>query len=430
MHTAFGSTLTPNALAIRGGVPLRGSVTISGRKNSISALLSAALLTASPTVIENVPDIDEVSRYGTMLEFLGAEVSSLPGGRLRIDPSRVRSRAISPELGGMLRSSYYLLGVQLARFSRAAVCLPGGDKIGARPVDQHIKGLRAMGADVRIEGGMMLACASRLRPARIHLDLPSVGATIHLLLTAAGVPGVTEIHNAAREPHVVDVATLLHRMGARVVGAGTSVIHIEGRHDLRGVDGHAVIPDDLEAATWMAAAVVTRGDVTLQNLIPEHLSSLISKLVEAGVTVEEGDTTVRVRVQGDLQPLHLRTQAYPGFPTDAQPQFTAWLVTVPGTSVVEDTIYDDRFRFSEGLREMGATIWHDSHKMVVQGVPMLAGADVTGDDIRGVAALAVSAMGARGWSMVRGVHHLRRGYSNFVEKAWALGADITWKALP
>lgn len=411
-------------LTIRGGRPLTGTVKVGGRKNAVLALIAATLLADGSSRLENVPNIQDVLIYREMLMGLGARVDWDPvHGKVTVHTGGVRPGEISYHLASAMRASYYLLGVMLARYGQADVPLPGGDKIGQRPVDQHFKGLSALGAEVWMDRGIMRARAKKLVGNSIYLDVVSVGATIQTMLAATLAEGTTVIQNCAREPHVVDVANYINACGGHVTGAGTDTIKIRGVKRLQGAT-HTVIPDDIEAGTWMIAAAMTKGDITLENVIPPHISPIIAKLKEAGVQVQEIGETVRVVAPEQLNAINLKTLPYPGFPTDAQSQMTAMLTLAEGTSYVTETIYDDRFRFAPDLVRMGAKIRVEGRTAIVDGVQGLHGAHVEATDIRAGVALVLAGLTAQGETTVFGMEHVHRGYERFEEKLIALGADI------
>lgn len=409
-------------LRIRGGRRLEGSVRVGGRKNSAVAVIPAALLASEPCLLENIPRIADVDVYLEILRSLGVRARRC-GHTLEIDPTEVVQLTPPAELVKRMRASYYLLGVFLARFGEAEVPLPGGCDIGQRPIDQHLKGFSALGAEVEVSHGLVRVKARRLVGTTIYLDVVSVGATINLMLAATRAEGVTVIENAAREPHVVDVANFLNAMGARIVGAGTDVIKIRGTDRLRGA-AHAIIADDIEAATFMMAACATYGDVLLENVIPKHLDPVTAKLREAGAEVEEDGDWVRVRAVRRLRAVQVKTLPYPGFPTDAQQPMTALLATAEGTSLVTDTIWESRFKHVDELRRMGARIRVEGRTAIVEGVERLTGAPVRATDLRAAAALVVAALGAENETLIAGVEHLERGYEDMEAKLRALGADV------
>ncbi len=408
---------------IEGGQPLRGTVRISGRKNAAVALIPAMLLADGPSTLENVPAISDAGVYAQILELLGTRVQWSETGEFSADPAGLAPREIPYEMAKRLRASYYLWGVLLARFGQADIPLPGGDEIGSRPVDQHLKALRALGAEIVVDRGTFHARAERLRGATIYLDIASVGATINTMLAATLAEGTTLLHNAAREPHVVDLANYLNAAGAKIHGAGTDTIRIHGVQSLRG-HAHPVIPDDIEAATYMMAAAITGGEVTLENVITAHLDPVTAKLVECGMHIEENGDWIRVRGGPRPQGATIKTLPYPGFPTDAQSQMTTLLAVAEGTSYVTETLHEDRFRYVPELVRMGAHVRLEGRMAVVEGVPRLSGAPVMATDIRAGAALVLAGLAAEGTTVVSGVDHVERGYERMAEKLTALGARI------
>lgn len=411
-------------LTIQGGRRLTGTVRVGGRKNSTLALIAATLLTDGSSCLQNVPHIHDVTIYREILTYLGGQADWDPHqNRLTVHTGRVTPREVPYSLAGAMRASYYLLGVLLARHGRADVPLPGGDRIGHRPVDQHFKGLSALGADIWMDRGVMRARARQLIGTTIYLDVVSVGATIQIMLAASLAKGATVIHNCAREPHVVDVAHFINAAGGHVSGAGTDTIRVTGVEQLTGPT-HTVIPDDIEAATWMIAAQMTRGDILLENAIPTHVLPVVAKLREAGAQVTEMGDSVRVVGAERSQSLRLQTQPYPGFPTDAQSQMVALLATAEGTSFVTETLYDDRFRFVSELHRMGARIQVEGRTAIVEGVPGLYGAQVEATDIRAGAALILAGLAAEGQTTVYGLEHVERGYEKLEQKLLALGASV------
>lgn len=411
-------------LTIWGGRRLQGSVKIGGRKNSTLALIAATLLADGSSRLEHVPQIHDVATYREILTGLGARVDWDPNqGRLTVHSGAVAPREVPYHLAHAMRASYYLLGVLLARYGQADIPLPGGDKIGQRPVDQHFKGLSALGAEVWMDRGIMRARATKLRGATVYLDVVSVGATIQVMMAASLAEGTTVIHNCAREPHVVDVANFINAAGGHVSGAGTDTIRIVGAKRLVGPT-HTIIPDDIEAGTWMIAALLTRGDITLENVIPVHVTPIIAKLRETGAEILETGESVRVIGRERPQAINLKTHPYPGFPTDAQSQMTAMLATAQGTSYVTETLYDDRFRFVSELVRMGARIRVEGHTAIIEGVSGLYGAPVEATDIRAGAALILAGLCAEGETTVYGLEHVERGYEKLEQKLKGLGAVI------
>lgn len=415
-------------LIVTGGQRLAGRVRAGGRKNSALAILPATLLSDGPSVIENLPDIQDVQVYFDILRSLGVRVETRPanGGeapRGVIDPSGLEWRVPSDELAKRLRASYYLLGVLLARYGRAEVPFPGGCDIGSRPIDQHIKGFTALGAKVTVEHGVIKAEARRLVGAPVYLDVVSVGATINIMLAATRAEGTTVIENAAKEPHVVDLANYLNAAGAQVKGAGTDIIKITGVTGLKGVT-HSLIPDEIEAATYMIAAAATCGDVIVENVIPKHLEAVSAKLEETGTTVEENGDALRVVGNGRPRPVTVKTLPYPGFPTDAQQQMTAFLSVASGTSIISETIFEGRFKHVDELKRMGTNITVEGRTAIVQGVEKLTGAAVRATDLRAGAALVIAGLMARGETEISEIEHIDRGYERAVEKLKSIGASL------
>ncbi|MFI8711649.1 UDP-N-acetylglucosamine 1-carboxyvinyltransferase [Brevibacillus brevis] len=412
-------------LIINGGKPLAGTVTISGAKNSAVALIPAALLADGPVVIENLPRIQDVGIYHELLQEMGADVL-FEEDWMEVDGRSMRLMLMPNGRIKKLRASYYLWGALLAKFGEAQVGLPGGCDLGPRPVDLHIKGFEAMGAEVENKNGVMTIRAQngRLQGARIYLDLVSVGATINIMLAAAKADGVTIIENAAREPEIVDVATLLNNMGANIKGAGTDMIRIQGVERLRGCR-HTIIPDRIEAGTYMIAAAATNGNVMVENVIPKHLESVTAKLREIGAQVVEQDDSIQVIGYDSYRSIDVKTSPYPGFPTDLQQPITTLLTLAKGSSIVTDNIYSSRFRHVDELRRMGASLKIEGRSAVIEGGSKLNGAKVIASDLRAGAALFIAGLATNGTTELEGLEHIDRGYENLVGKLQALGADIT-----
>lgn len=408
---------------VNGGKRLSGSITVSGAKNAAVAILPAVLLAESPCVIENVPDISDVHGILRAIESLGATVKPLSRTSFEIDPTDVKSFVVSHEMAKGMRASSYFLGALLGRMKRAKVAPPGGCNIGLRPIDQHIKGFEALGAKVSIDSGMVVARAEKLGGCSVYLDVVSVGATVNIMIAAARARGMTIIENAAREPHIVDLANFLNSMGADIMGAGTSVIKIRGVAHLSGTT-YSIIPDQIEAGTYMVAAAATKGDVTVNNVIPKHLESIAAKLRETGATVEEGDEYVRVRADKRPGKCNVKTMPHPGFPTDMHPQFATLLAIADGTSIVTESVWDNRFRYADQLTFMGADIQVDGKSAVITGVKELKGACVKADDLRAGAAMIIAGLVAKGQTEITDIEYIDRGYEQVVEKLTALGADI------
>ena len=408
---------------INGGKPLRGSVHISGAKNAAVAILPAVLLADAPCVIENLPEISDVATLLRAIKQLGAQVRVINKSTVEIDPRTANSFVIDKKMAEGMRASSYFLGALLGRHNRARVAPPGGCDFGVRPIDQHIKGFEALGAKVIIENGMVDAKAIELRGCSVYLDVVSVGATINIMLAAAKARGLTVIENAAREPHIVDLANFLNSMGANIMGAGTSVIKIRGVESLHGCT-YSIIPDQIEAGTYMVAAAATGGDVLIENVIPKHLESIIAKLVEAGADITEYDEAVRVRMVGRPKKCNVKTMPHPGFPTDMQPQIATFLAISQGTSIVTEGVWDNRFRYVEQLIGMGAQIQVDGKMAVITGVPKLTPAPVKAVDLRAGAAMIIAGLMAEGVTEVENIIYIDRGYENVAEKFQKLGADI------
>lgn len=412
-------------LYIQGGTPLEGRVQISGAKNSAVALIPATILAESPTTIDNLPDIRDVRIFAKLLEEIGGK-TTLTEGQINVDSTKMISTPLANGPVKQLRASYYLMGAMLGRFKKAAVGLPGGCNLGPRPIDQHIKGFEALGAKVTTEHGAVFLEAEELTGARIYLDVVSVGATINIMLAAVRAKGQTVIENAAKEPEIIDVATLLTSMGANIKGAGTDVIRIEGVETLKGCR-HSIIPDRIETGTYMIAASASRGRVTIEPVIPKHLESLSSKLREMGVSVEENDEQIIIdATKATFKSVDIKTLVHPGYPTDLQQPMTALLTQAEGTSIVTDTIYSARFKQVDELRRMGANMKVEGRSAIIYGKTPLLGAKVTASDLRAGASLVVAGIIAEGITEISGVEHIERGYENLEEKLTNLGAKI-WR---
>ncbi|MEG1547420.1 MAG: UDP-N-acetylglucosamine 1-carboxyvinyltransferase [Clostridia bacterium] len=412
---------------IGGGNRLEGVVTISGAKNAALAIIPAAILAGESCRLENLPAIEDVRMLEQILLRMGAEVDFTPDGGMRIDPSKINEFNVTFDMVSSLRASYYLLGALLGRYKHAEIALPGGCSIGQRPIDQHIKGMRALGAEVIIKGGIVHAHADKLVGAEIYLDVVSVGATINIMLAAVGAQGITIINNAAKEPHVVDVANFLNMMGASVKGAGTDVIRVMGGRKMHGCT-YAIIPDQIEAGTFMIAAAATGGDVVINNVIPTHLEAISAKLMECGIKVIEGDDGreffIRVTAQGRPRGVNIKTLPYPGFPTDLQQPMMALLSTASGNSFIVENIFEDRFNHVAELARMGANITLSARTALIEGEKQLFGADLYATDLRAGAALIIAALMGEGESRVHNIHYIDRGYEYFEQKLRAIGADI------
>ena len=417
---------------IRGGRELFGEVTVSGAKNAAVAIIPAALLVDGVCRIENIPQISDVTLFFSILEELGAKVRVLNRHAIEIDCHAIHSTRPSYDLARRIRASYYLLGALLGRFGQATVAMPGGCNFGVRPIDQHIKGFTTMGAEVSVEGGFIHTAAKngRLTGAPVYLDVVSVGATMNIMMAAALADGVTTIENAAKEPHIVDLANFLNSMGADIKGAGTDSIKIRGVERLTG-GSYGIIPDQIEAGTYMAAVAATGGELLLKNVIPKHMDCISAKLMEMGVTVEEEDDTLLIRRTGPLLKANVKTLPYPGFPTDMQPQITAVLALAEGTSLVTEGVYGaNRFKYVDELKRLGAHIQVDGKVAVVEGVQQLVGAPIQACDLRAGAALVIAGLASQGTTELSRIQYIERGYEDLVGKLRAVGADISMVDVP
>ena len=415
---------------INGGKRLEGAVTISGAKNASLAIIPAVILSGESCLLENLPEIEDVRIVEEILTSMGADISRTPDGSMRIDPSGISTFSVTGEMVSSMRASYYLLGALLGRYKKAEIALPGGCAIGQRPIDQHIKGMRALGADIVIQGGSVKARADRLRGAEIYLDVVSVGATMNIMMAAALAEGTTTIENAAKEPHIVDLANFLNSMGADIKGAGTDSIKIRGVKRLTG-GSYGIIPDQIEAGTYMAAVAATGGQLLLKNVIPKHMECISAKLMEMGVSVTEDDDSLLVRRSGPLTKTNVKTLPYPGFPTDMQPQITAVLALAAGTSLVTEGVYGaNRFKYVDELKRLGAHIQVDGKVAVVEGVKQLVGAPIQACDLRAGAALVIAGLAAQGTTELSHINYIERGYEDLVGKLRAVGADISLVDVP
>lgn len=408
---------------IKGGKPLNGIVDICGAKNAALALIPAAIMTSEPVIISNLPDVSDINLMLEAISQIGAQVERIDRHKVKITGATVNSCSLNYEYIGKIRASYYLLGALLGRFHKAEVAMPGGCVIGARPVDQHIKGFKALGAAVDLDDGQIKASADRLIGNHIYFDMVSVGATINVMLAAVLAEGLTIIENSAKEPHVVDLANMLNSMGANIRGAGTDVIRIKGVPALHKTD-YTVVPDQIEAGTFLLAGVATGGDVTVNNVIPRHLESITAKLEDIGCHIEEYDEAVRVVVDKPLSATHVKTLPYPGFPTDMQPQMTVALALAEGTSTVLESIFENRFKYTSELIRMGARIKVQSNTAIITGVKKLKGAGIYAPDLRAGAALTIAGLAAEGVTQVDGIVFIQRGYEDFEGKLRSLGATI------
>ena len=416
-------------LIVNGAEQLYGEVSAGGAKNAAVAIIPATVLARGRCVLENVPDIHDTELLFSMLRAMGATVEKLSRTSAIIDTSTLTESTVPYELSKHMRASYYFIGSLLGRFGQACVSMPGGCNFGVRPIDQHIKGFELLGAEIRIENGLIYADTEGLQGAHIYFDQVSVGATINVMLAAVKASGMTVLENVAKEPHIVDLANFLNSMGADIRGAGTDVIKIRGVDVLHGTD-YSIIPDQIEAGTYMAAAAAVGGDVLVKNVIPKHLEPITVKLREAGATITEGDDWVRVVRTGALRRINLKTMPHPGFPTDMQPLMTALLTLAKGTSIVTEGIWENRFRYVDELIHMGANIQVDGQVAVIEGVKELHPAPLRATDLRAGAAMVMAALAANGVSEVDETIHIERGYENIVEKLQALGADIRRVEIP
>ena len=417
---------------IRGGRELYGEITVSGAKNAAVAIIPAALLVDGVCRIENIPQISDVTLFFSILEELGARVRVLNRHAIEIDCRAIHSTRPSYDLARRIRASYYLLGALLGRFGQATVAMPGGCNFGVRPIDQHIKGMTAMGANVEVKNGFVYADArgGRLTGAPVYLDVVSVGATMNIMMAAVLAQGTTTIENAAKEPHIVDLANFLNSMGADIKGAGTDSIKIRGVERLTG-GTYCIIPDQIEAGTYMAAVAATGGQLLLKNVIPKHMECISAKLMEMGVSVVEDDDSLLVRRTSPLLKTNVKTLPYPGFPTDMQPQITAVLALAQGTSLVTEGVYGaNRFKYVDELKRMGAHIQVDGKVAVVEGVPQLVGAPIQACDLRAGAALVIAGLAAQGTTELSHINYIERGYEDLVGKLRAVGADISLVDVP
>lgn len=409
---------------IKGGNPLVGEVVIGGAKNAALPILAAAVMTDGTCAIENMPDVRDTNVLLQAMEGIGATVKRSGKHEVVISGSGMNADCdVDNEYIRKIRASYYLIGALLGKYKRARVALPGGCEIGSRPIDQHIKGFKALGARIEIENGMITATADELVGCHIYMDVVSVGATINVMMAAALAKGNTTIENVAKEPHVVDVANFLNSMGASIRGAGTDVIKIKGVEKLGNCE-YSIIPDQIEAGTFMTAAVATKGDITIKNVIPKHLEAISAKLEEIGAQVDEFDDTVRVVATKRLDSTQIKTLPYPGFPTDMQPQMAVSLALSNGTSIVSESIFENRFRYVDELTKMGARIQVDGRTAIITGVNLFTGADVSAPDLRAGAALVIAGLAADGYTTVSDIGYIYRGYEGFEKKIQNLGGDI------
>lgn len=408
---------------IKGGNPLVGEVEIGGAKNAALAILAAAIMTDETVLIDNLPDVNDINVMLEAIEGIGAMVERIDRHTVKINGGTITDFNIDYDYIKKIRASYYLLGAMLGKYKKAEVALPGGCNIGSRPIDQHLKGFRALGADVDIEHGKIVAEADVLKGTHLYFDVVSVGATINVMMTAAMADGMTIMENVAKEPHVVDVANFLNSMGANIRGAGTDVIKIRGVKTLHNTE-YSIIPDQIEAGTFMFAAAATKGDVTVTNVIPKHLDATISKLIDIGCEVEELDDAVRVVAKGRLKSTQVKTLPYPGYPTDMQPQIGVVLALASGTSTITESIFENRFKYLDELARMGANIKVEGNSATIEGVEKLSGARVSAPDLRAGAALCIAGLATDGITIVDDIVYIQRGYERFEEKLRSLGGII------
>lgn len=406
---------------IKGGNPLVGEVEIGGAKNAALAILAAATMTDETVLIENMPDVRDTNILLQAIGSIGAIVERVDRHTVKINGSQISNLVIADDYVKKIRASYYLIGALLGKYKNARVALPGGCNIGSRPIDQHIKGWKALGADVKIEHGLIITEAERLTGSHIYMDVVSVGATINVMMSAVMAEGKTIIENAAKEPHVVDVANFLNSMGANIKGAGTDVIRIRGTGKLHGTE-YAIIPDQIEAGTFMFAAAITKGDIMVKNVIPKHLESISAKLVEIGCEIEESDDAVRVVSSKPLTHTQVKTLPYPGFPTDMQPQMVVALALARGASIVTESIFENRFKYVDEMTRMGADIKVEGNTAFINGVEKYTGAGIVAPDLRAGAALVLAGLAAEGITTVDDIKYIERGYEDFHIKLQSLGA--------
>ena len=414
---------------IRGGKPLVGDVNIGGAKNAAVAILPATILAGGKCLIENLPCISDVMASLQILSELGASIRMVSRSTYEIDTSHLDSTEVSNELSRQMRASYYFLGALLGRFGSGQVAMPGGCNLGPRPIDQHLKAFTAFGAEDSVEYGQIHVRSEHLVGGHVFFDTVSVGATMNAMLAAVLAEGTTILENVAREPHIVDLANFLNMMGADVHGAGTDVIKIHGVKEMHGCN-YSIIPDQIEAGSYMVAAAITKGDITLHNVIPKHMEPITAKLRAAGCEVEEFDDALRITRTGELKPLKLKTMPHPGFPTDMQPQMSVLLSIAEGTSIVSENVSDNRYRYVAQLTRMGANVQVDGKVAVIEGVPELTGAPVKADDLRAGAAMLIAGLTAQGTTEIENIQHIDRGYEEVVEKFSVLGADIVRRNYP
>ena len=409
--------------AIKGGSSLVGEVEIGGAKNAALAVLAAAVMSEETVIVENIPDVQDVRVLIQAMQSIGVIITWIDKHAVKINAEHIHTLMIQDDYIKKIRASYYLLGALLGRFKEASVALPGGCNIGSRPIDQHIKGFKLIGTDVKIEHGLIIAKADKLIGANVYLDVVTVGATVNVMMAAVMAEGTTVIENAAKEPHVVDLANFLNSMGASIKGAGTDVIRIKGVKRLHKTE-YAIIPDQIEAGTFMMAAAITNGDITVKNVIPKHLESISAKLSEIGCEVKETDDAVRVVATKRLAHTKIKTLPYPGFPTDMQPQIAVTLGLSEGASIVNESIFENRFKYVDELTKMGANIKVEGRVAIIDGVEKYTGANLVAPDLRAGAALVLAGLRASGFTMIEDIKYIERGYEDFPGKLRRLGAQI------
>jgi len=414
-----------NKFIVNGGCSLKGEIKIGGAKNAAVAILPATVVSDGPCIIENIPMVSDVAAIVEILRELGARIERVNGHTLMIDPTSINKYEVPVELSRNMRATYYFLGALISRFRTSKVSLPGGDDLGPRPIDQHLKAFEALGYEWSVEYGIVnLNYKGQYKGSRVFFDVVSVGATINAMLAAVKSDGLTVLENVAREPHIVDVANFLNSMGADIIGAGTNVIKIRGVKSLRGTN-YSIVPDQIEAGTYMAMSVATKGNIVLKNIIPKHLESIIYKIRQIGADINIGDDYLQVSMEGDIRPTNIKTMPHPGFPTDMQPQMTAVLSKAKGTSIVTEEIWGSRFKYIDELKRMGAKIQVDGKVAVIEGTEKLYGASVKVSDIRAGAALLIAAMTCDGITEIEDTYHIDRGYEDIVPKLNELGASIS-----
>lgn len=414
-------------IVINGPCRLKGEVMVSGAKNAAVAIIPATLLVNGKCHLENVPNISDIQAFIKILESLGSKIEYISEHEMIIDNSNIVSTTAPYDLTSKFRASYYLLGSLLSRFGNAQISLPGGCNIGARPIDQHIKAFETLGATIKVQRGNVYANASKLKANSIFFDVVTVGGTINAILAACLADGVTSIENCAKEPHIVDVANFLNSVGAKIKGAGTDVIKVTGVKELKQTSSYAIIPDQIEAGTFMVAAAATKGDVLIKNCIPKHMEPITAKLLESGAVIEEFEDSIRVSMKTDPKPINVKTMPYPGFPTDMQPQIATYLTLSKGSSLIIESIWESRFQYTAELIKMGANITYHDRTAMITGVNEILGSPVKAFDLRAGAAMIVAGLMAHGKTEIYDIQHIERGYENIVDKFKAIGANIEYE---